>query len=347
MVEVAPKSERLRIPIWKYLLFLLIFALLLLGLLWYLLSSNYGASNSLLETMRRYLSFLSTYHPKMQPEDDFANALRIHGFEREEAKKFTLFVSATDKDGSPLKVINPHDVRLKAKDINDRDLNVKITRTRPLHMYTEWAAPFSFSSVMDYSGSMFPQDLSAIENNYAELINQITMPISAAVVKFNSSVREILEVSNDRQEIIKALQQRISLENTALFDGIDSGIEKVKGRPHLRFIILTTDGNDNASINSLETVTRRCQTQNISVFVFGFGWLEVKTLRKLSGSTDGYYSYVPDSSKLDEWFEKLSQIINNIQVIEFTSDSDMNQPGSVELEIDSEGQTLKRLRVWN
>ncbi len=347
MVEVAPGGERLKIPIWKYLLFLVLMSLLGLGILWYLLSSNIGASNSVLETLRRYLSFLSTYHPKMQPEDDFEDALRIHCFERDDAKKFRLFVSATDKDGSPLKVINPNEISIKVTDSNGQNLGASVTRVRPLHMYTDWAAPISFSSVMDYSASMFSKDLTAIESNYSDLINQITLPVTAAVVKFNSSVHDVLELSTDRQEIINALQKRVSLQNTALFDGLDRGIEKIKTQPHLRFIILTTDGNDNSSISTLDDVVKRCQTHNVAVFVFGFGWLDVKKLKHISESTDGFYSYVPDSSNLDDWFIKLGQIINNVQVVEFTATSDMNQPGSVELEVQSGGQNFKRIRTWN
>ena len=106
MVEVAPGGERLRIPVWKYILFLVLFMLLCLGILWYLMASSFGASNSLLETLRRYLTFFSSYHPNLKPEDDFSNALRIHGIEKNEPKKFYMFVSMTDKDGSPIKVIN-------------------------------------------------------------------------------------------------------------------------------------------------------------------------------------------------------------------------------------------------
>ncbi|KAF1081954.1 MAG: hypothetical protein GQF41_1594 [Candidatus Rifleibacterium amylolyticum] len=347
MVEVAPGGERLKIPVWKYLLFMFLIALLTLGILWYLLSSNYGASNSYLETLRRYFSFLSTYHPKMQPEDDFENSLRIHCFERDDAKKFRLFVSVTDKDGSPMKVINPNEISIKVTDSSGQNLSASIIRVRPLHMYTEWAAPISFSSVMDNSASMFKKDLTAIETNYSELINQISLPVTAAVVKFNTSVHDILELSTDRQEIIDALQKRVTLANTALFDGIDRGIEKIQSRPHLRFIILTTDGNDNSSMATLDSVIKRCQMHNVPIFVFGFGWLDVTKLKQLSESTDGFYSYVPDSSNLDDWFIKLGQIINNVQVVEFTASSDMNQPGTVELEVQSGGQTFKRIRTWN
>ncbi|GAB1352767.1 MAG TPA: VWA domain-containing protein [Candidatus Rifleibacterium sp.] len=346
MVEVAPGGERLRIPVWKYILFLVLFMLLCLGILWYLMASSFGASNSLLETLRRYLTFFSSYHPNLKPEDDFSNALRIHGVEKNEPKKFYMFVSMTDKDGSPVKVVNAGNVTLAAKDKNGTDLNAVVERVRPLHAYQAMTDPMSYSCVMDYSGSMFPEDLTAIEKNFSDLIGQILIPFSAGVIKFNNKVNEVQPLTTDKNAITAAIQKRINLQNTALFDGIDTGVDKIQARPHFRFVILTTDGNDNASTASIDDVIRRCQIHNISVFVFGFGWLEVTNLRNLSNSTDGYYSYVPDSSRLADWFKKLGQIINNVQVVEFSVANDTNQPGSIELTINEGGNKLTRTRTW-
>lgn len=346
MVEVAPGSERLRIPVWRYILFLVISLLLLLAILWYLLSSNIGAQNSFLESIRRYLSFFSSYHPNLKPEDDFADALRVHGFERIEARRFALFVSATDKNGSPAKVLNSAGVNLKVTDTSEKSYDAIVDRVRPLHMFSEWTDPVSFSSVMDYSGSMFAEDLNAIEKYFADLIGQIAIPFSGAVVKFNSNVSIIQDLTASTSDILAAIKKRIKLENTALFDGIDKGIDRIQARPHLRFVVLTTDGNDNASYQTLDGIIKRARQHNISVFVFGFGWLDVKNLRRISDETDGYYSYVPDSSKLSDWFKKLGQIINNVQVIEFSLPVDMNMPASLELTVENEGQKLNRIRTW-
>lgn len=346
MVEVAPGGERLKIPVWKYILFLIVSLLLLLAILWYLLASNYGASNSFLETLRRYLTFVSAFHPNLKPEDDFSSALRIHGIEKHEPKRFYLFVTMTDKDGSPLKVINAANVSLLVKDAAGAPVSSVVDRVRPLHSYSGMADPLSFSSVMDYSGSMFPEDLSAIEDNFSDLTGQILLPYSANVIKFNNKVNEVQALTTDKNALVTAIKKRIPLQNTALFDGVDLGIDKMQTRPHLRFVILTTDGNDNASTASIDDVIRRCKQHNISVFVFGFGWLEVTNLRNLSNSTDGFYSYVPDSNKLADWFKKLGQIINNVQVVEFSVTSDTNQPGSIELTINEGGQKLTRIRTW-
>ena len=346
MVEVAPGSERLRVPAWKYILFLVLFLLLCLGILWYLMASNFGASNSLLETLRRYLTFMSAFHPNIKPEDDFSNALRLHGIEKNGPKKFFMFVSMTDKDASPVKVINAANVTVSGKDKSGANISMVVDRVRPLHVYTGMADPMSFSSVMDYSGSMFPEDLTAIETNLSALIGQIMIPFSAGVIKFNNKVHEVQTLTTDKTILEAAVKKRIPLQNTALFDGVDAGIDKIQARPHFRFVILNTDGNDNASLASLDDVIRRCQMHNVSVFVFGFGWLEVTNLRNLSNSTDGFYSYVPDSSKLADWFKKLGQIINNVQVIELSVASDINEPGFIELTINEGGQKLTRTRTW-
>ncbi len=346
MVEVAGKTEQLRIPVWKYLLFLFLLLAILLLVMYFLLASNFGASNSLMETIRRYLSFTSAFHPNLKPEDNFDNALRIHGVEKAGPKRFYMFVSATGNDAAPIKVMQTTEVQLSAKDNSGKDLNVIVDRVRPLHLYSEWPDPVSFANVMDYSGSMFPEDIKAIESNFSALVNELVMPFAAAVVKFNNTVREILNLSTDKNAVLDAIKKAIPLQNTALFDGIDKGVEKVQARPHLRFIVLTTDGNDNASQASLEDVIRRCRQHNVSVFSFGFGWLDVNSLKILSDETEGYYSYVTDSSNLDDWFKKLGQIINNVQVIEFSTDSDVNQPSSVDLTIDHNSKKLSRSRSW-
>ncbi len=346
MVEVAPGSDRLRIPVWKYLLFFFICLIIFLFILWYVLSSNFGAHNSFLEGMRRYLSIFTSYHPKLKPEDDFSNALRIHGFEKHQPQRFFLFVSATDKNASPAKTIEAGKTQIIVKDTSGNDVRATVDKIRPLHMYSQWTDPVSFSTVMDNSGSMFAQDLNAIEQNFSELVNQISLPFSAAVIKFNSRVKLIQDLTTNNGEILDAIKKRVNLENTALFDGIDKGISVIQARPHLRFVVLTTDGNDNASSQTLDDIVRRCSQHGVSVFVFGFGWLEVKNLSHLSNATDGYYSYVPDSSNLSEWFKKLGQIINNVQVIEFSTVTDINMPGSVELSIEHEGQKLNRIRTW-
>lgn len=344
MVEVSIKNTKLRISVWKYIVFLLFAFLLLLFLLWYLIGSQWGANNPILESLRRYLAFANTLRPNVKPEDDFDSVLRIHGIEKLGPKRFAMFVTATDKNGKPSSSITIPQVKLKIKDVKGKSLSPVIDRVRPLHMYSTWKDPISCSMVLDNSGSMFPEDLKAIESYYETLINEIVIPFYASVIKFHDSVDVLLALSDDKSKILKAIQKALPIGNTAMYDGIDKGIETVQGKPHLRFVILTTDGNDNASLNSQLDVLRRSKLHNVSIFVFGFGWLDPGLLKTLSEETDGLYSYVPDSSTLKDWFKKLAIIINNVQVIEFATTTDMNLPKEVDLKVEVNGVTLSRVK---
>lgn len=343
MVEVSSKKSELRISVWKFVLFLIFMFLILALLLWSLFGTQFSASNSFLETMRRYLSFASSLRPNTKPEDNFDSVLRIHGVEKLGPKHFAMFVSVTDKNGDPVAIVEASKAKLKVKEAGKKIATTPIIdKIRPIHMYSNWNHPISFSSVMDYSGSMFPDDISAIESYYSTLINSIKLPIQAAVIKFNDLAKVVLSISSDKDEILGAIKKSIPLQNTALFDGIDKGIEEIQAKPHFRFIILTTDGNDNASMNSQADVLRRCALHNISVFVFGFGWSDPGMLKNIADKTDGLYSYVPDSSKLKDWFKRLASVINNVQVIEFSTISDMTLPKELDLKIEVGGKTLSR-----
>jgi hypothetical protein len=345
MVEISPNKTPLKISVWRFVLVLLLLAIILLALFWYLFASRLGATNSFLEGIRKYLTFAATIHPNMKPEDNFADSLKIHGVEKVNSKSFTMLVSVTDKNGEPLTSINAGEIDLKVGGPKTTGLeSVRIDKVTPLHMMNDWKEHVSFSSVMDYSASMFEGDLSAIENNFEKLMESITVPYAASIVKFNAKATEILKLSEAKDEIKKAIKKRVPLENTALFDGIIKGVEAVQARPHMRFLVLTTDGNDNASFNTLKEVLLRSKLHNVSIFVLAFGWLEVQTLRTLADETDGLYSYVPDSSKLEEWFTKLGKIINNVQVIEYSTKSDMEIPEKIDLTIKVNGKKLNRKR---
>ncbi|HNW35890.1 MAG TPA: hypothetical protein PKM25_13210, partial [Candidatus Ozemobacteraceae bacterium] len=118
----------------------------------------------------------------------------------------------------------------------------------------------------------------------------------------------------------------------------------VQARRWLRFLLLTTDGNDNASSHSLDEIILRSRQHFVSGFVLGFGWLNVDILKRIAEETDGYYVYVPDSSELSKWFPKIAKIVNNTQVAEVSLPTDQSLPLSIELTVNANGTRLKRSR---
>lgn len=344
MVEVNPRSTQITIHYWRYILFLAILALIGFGFLWGLLGTQWGASNPLAEWVRRYLSVINRFRPSAKPEDNLANALRIHGIEKLGEKRYALFFSATDKNGDPIVAVPTTGVTVAVGSTSGSLKPTIIDKVTPIHMMS-WQDSVSYSGVMDYSGSMFPEDIANIESYFSNFISGLMMPFSASLYKFHHQVLESQPLTDSKTSLESAVKQSTPLgAATALYDAMDKGITSVQARPHLRFLLLTTDGNNNAGMSSLDDVLRRSRNHQVSSVVLGFGWLSVATLKQIADQTDGYYVYVPDSSDLKDKMPKLAKIINNVQVVEFTPPGELSLPGAVELTVNVGGNVLKRSR---
>lgn len=344
MVEVSPKTGEIRIHAWRYLAVLLCLLLVAFLLLWILLGSQWGASNPYAELARKYLSLLNNFRPSAKPEDNLANALRIHRVERMTGKKYALLFSVTDANGDPIKNLAQKAVTIGVGDPGQSPQTVVVDRLTSLKDMSQWNSKLAFSAVMDYSGSMFPEDLKSIEENYSSFIKGITFPFSAGVIKFNSTVNELLPMCPSLIDIEANIKKSIKLGNTALYSGMDKGLESVRPLEHMRFLLLTTDGNDNVGGVTLEEVIKNSRQAFVSTFVLGFGWLKIEILRKIADETDGYYVYVPDSSDLNAKFLKLAEIVNYVQVAEFISPIDVQPSSSIKLVVDTPGGLLTRTR---
>ncbi|MBF0501216.1 MAG: VWA domain-containing protein [Candidatus Riflebacteria bacterium] len=345
MVEVNPRTAPIRIKYWHYILFLALLTLLALAVLWSLLDTQWGASSSYSEFFRRYLSSVNKFRPSAKPEDNLSNALRIHGVEQVGDKRYVLLFSATDDKGEPIVSFPSADITVSVGQASAALTPAIVDHVTPINQMAAWNEKVSFAGIMDYSGSMFQEDIRNIESNYSSFISGILFPFNAAIYKFHSDVLETLALSSDKKAIENAVMTTVALGGaTALYEAMDKGITAIQARPHLRFLLLTTDGNNNAGSVDLPSVLRRSRQHFISTFVFGFGWLNVQTLKQITEDTDGYYVYVPDSKDLKSWFPKLAKIVNNVQVVEFSPSANLTMPPSVELTVKVNGTILKRTR---
>lgn len=343
MVEVAPRTSEIRINYVRYIVFLVFLIFFGGWLLWMAYASSWGASNPFAEWMRKYLSVVNRFRPTAKPEDNLASALRLHGIEKLGEKRYAVLFTVTDANGDPLATVKPSDVEVQLGTQASSRQRALVDRVVPLHM-TNQPDPVSFAGVMDYSGSMFPEDIQAIESNYSTFMNAIVLPYSGSIIKFNNVVNTIVSLTPDKRDIEKAVKTPVPLENTAFYSGMDKGVTTIQARRWMRFLLLTTDGNDNASSHTLEEVILRSRQHFVSSFVLGFGWLNIDVLKRIAEETDGYYVYVPDSGDLSKWFPKISKIVNNVQVAEVSLPVDQGLPLSIDMTVNANGTRLRRSR---
>ncbi len=344
MVEVTPRSETISIRYWHYLVFLAVLVLVGLGWLWWALGSKWGAGNATIENWRPFLRAVARAPAQARPVDDMAQALRIHRVVRTGDKRYAVLFSATDAQGAPLVVVSAADLAVSLGNGAAARQPAVVERVTPLHQMTAWGERASFACVMDWSGSMFAQDLQAQVTHYGSFLKGLAIPYSGLVYKFQTDVLKLAGPSSDPAVLEAAVRQDNPQGSTALYAAVDTALGPLQKAPWLRFELLTTDGNDNVGGASLEDVVRRARQHEVSVFVLGFGWVEVDVLRRLADGTDGFFAYVPDSADLGTWFARLAAIVNNVQVAEVTAPFDANRPGSIEVTLRAGAATLTRYR---
>ena len=131
--------------------------------------------------------------------------------------------------------------------------------------------PVSMGLVIDNSGSM--RDKRPRVNEAAITLVEASNPSDEAfVVNFNDDFYLDLDkdFTNSIPELKEALERIDSRGSTALFDAIIGSVDHLKkASKDKRVLLVVTDGEDNASHNSLEKTIREIQKTNTVIYTIG------------------------------------------------------------------------------
>lgn len=142
--------------------------------------------------------------------------------------------------------------------------------------------PVSMGLVIDNSGSM--RDKRARVNEAALTLVQGSNPNDEAfVVNFNDDYYLDLDkdFTNSIPELKEALERIDSRGSTAFYDALIGSMDHAKkGHKDKKVLLAVTDGEDNASRNTLEKTVREIQKSNVVIYTIGLFSDEDKKNRK-------------------------------------------------------------------
>ena len=142
--------------------------------------------------------------------------------------------------------------------------------------------PVSMGLVIDNSGSM--RDKRPRVNEAAITLVQASNPQDQAfVVNFNDDFYLDLDkdFTSSIPELKEALERIDSRGSTALYDAIIGSLDHVrKGTKDKKVLLVVTDGEDNASRNSLEKTVREIQRTDVMIYTIGLLSQESKRAAK-------------------------------------------------------------------
>jgi len=192
--------------------------------------------------------------------------------------------------------------------IQDNDSPQNITA------FSDEDAPVSVAVVFDVSGSMSEAKTAQAKQALAGFIQTSHPRDEFFLVSFDSQAHLLLARSRDADAVLRKFTYFQTGGQTALYDALYLGLEKVShGTYAKRAILLITDGEDNDS--RYKEIRRVLQESDVSVYTIGIreGLLHTSAsiaaeidLRKLATVSGGETFFPRDSREMDEAFERIA-----------------------------------------
>lgn len=164
----------------------------------------------------------------------------------------------------------------------------------------------NFTFVVDASGSMRGDKLDQVKKYLNQLINSTKTDGTYSLVTFANQSNIVINNSNSKAEFESALSSLKAAGNTALYDGIETGI-KIAAPSKNSIVIVFSDGEDNASGTTLEDSKNRITQFPGTLILVGLG-TSPELLQKLDqiAGTRGIVTFI---EKMDELTEKLNALV--------------------------------------
>ena len=188
--------------------------------------------------------------------------------------------------------------------------------------------PVSMGLVIDNSGSMRDKRQKVAAAAVA-LVKDSNKEDEAFVVNFNDDAYlDTPDFTNDIKVLDQALSRIDSRGGTAMRDAIRMSIDhmKQKAKRDKKVILVVTDGNDNASSVSLETLVKQAQQSEVIIYTIGLLSEEEKreakrakrSLDLLTEATGGQAYYPKELADVERIAHQVAHDIRNQYTITYT-----------------------------
>ena len=223
-------------------------------------------------------------------------------------------------------------------------------------LFSNESQPFTAVVMLDTSASM-TANLKLL-NRAAEQFLLRLLPVDRAQVgAFNDKIQLSGTFTNNRDELIGALNDLYFGNPTRLNDGIAAGLDALQGIDGRRVVLVFTDGEDTSSKTGFKTVLERARDEEVMVYSIGLeseyfnGMRVVKSrpsrdLRKISDETGGGYFELLKTVDLAPTFSRVAQELRSQYLIGFAPAALDGKVHKLEVKVTRPGMTVRARRSY-
>jgi Ca-activated chloride channel family protein len=223
-------------------------------------------------------------------------------------------------------------------------------------LFSADSQPFTAVVMLDTSASM-TANLKLL-NRAAEQFLLRLLPVDRAQVgAFNDKIQLSGTFTNDRDELIAALNDLYFGNPTRLNDAIATSLDALDGIDGRRVIVVFTDGEDTSSRIGFKTVQERARDEEVMVYSIGleseyFNGMRVvrsrpsRDLRKIADETGGGYFELQKTADLAPTFTRVAQELRSQYLIGFAPVSLDNRVHKLEVKVNKPGMTVRARKSY-
>ena len=221
--------------------------------------------------------------------------------------------------------------------------------------YSNEPQPFTVVVMLDTSASM---------TGHLKLLNQAAeqfllrlLPVDRAQVgAFNDKLQLSGEFTNDRDDLIAALDDLQIGNSTRLWDGVAFSLDALKGVDGRRVVLVFTDGDDTGSKVRFGNVQDRARDEEVMVYAIGLsvsyfnGVRQVssrpdRALRRIAEETGGGYFELEKSDALSSTFTKVAQELRSQYLLAFVPENLDGKVHKLDVAREASGVTVRARRI--
>ncbi|HWC16341.1 MAG TPA: VWA domain-containing protein [Terriglobales bacterium] len=218
--------------------------------------------------------------------------------------------------------------------------------------FTKEDVPVSIGILIDNSGSMRDKR-QAVNTSALDLVKASNPEDEVFVVNFSDEAIIDTDLTSDIAKMQEGLQQVDSRGGTALYDAVVASADYLakKGRREKKVLLVVTDGEDNASTDTLEQAVRRVQDDN-GPMIYTIGILggerekrAKRALTALATQTGGVAFFPRDLSEVDQIARAVARDIRSQYSIYYRPNRPQDQGGFRQVRVDAHAPGYGRLQV--
>ncbi|MBU3741731.1 MAG: VWA domain-containing protein [Candidatus Kapabacteria bacterium] len=165
--------------------------------------------------------------------------------------------------------------------------------------------PHAIGFVLDHSPSMTTPRAIRMQRAVHAALGQLVPGDAVTVVKFTADVNVEVPITTDHEEArrrFKVSGLNPKFDGTAIHDAIIRGIDELSQYADSRVLFVFTDGEDNSSRATLDSVIHYARRTRTTIHIITYGMDDVSKLTPLATATGGCVHELTDVYDLDQLF---------------------------------------------